>query len=441
MIASLLSEKVALLHKTTIFSDTDSHTLSRVSEVLIDVVYKKGERIITKGEMGDCMYILYKGRVKVHDGEHTIVELVAGSIFGEFAVLDSEPRSASVSALEDCILFRLDQADFYRIIAENPEVINKMIKVVLNRVRNQTKQTIENLKRREQELEAQVEERTRDLQEAFQELSRKKESLELAYSEIEEKNEEITASIRYARRIQQAILPNKEQIKKLLPLYFTLYKPKDIVSGDFYWITEKDGRTFFAACDCTGHGVPGAFMSVLGNSLLNAIVKEGGIREPNLILDQLHNKITETLRQADNVQTNDGMDVALCVYDPYHRRLKFAGAQRPLFYFRNGEMLQILGDKQSIGGGAFAEKRTPFTPHEFEIHKGDSIYIFSDGYADQFGGPKGKKMQTSRLVKFLTSIQAFTIEEQYYYLDKFYEEWKGDYEQIDDVLMIGVRFT
>lgn len=441
MITSLLSEKVALLQKTSIFSDTDPIMLSRVSEVLRDVVAETGHKIIVKGEMGDCMYILYKGRVKVHDGEHTIVELVAGSIFGEFAVLDSEPRSASVTALESCILFRLDQLDFYRIISENPDVINKMIKVVLNRVRNQTKQTIENLKRREQELESQVEERTRDLQEAFQELTRKKESLELAYSEIEEKNEEITASIRYARRIQQAILPHKESIKRLLPLYFTLFKPKDIVSGDFYWITEKDGRVFFAACDCTGHGVPGAFMSVLGNSLLNAIVKEGGIREPNLILDQLHQKITDTLRQADNAQTNDGMDVSLCVYDPHTRRLKFAGAQRPLFYFRNGEMLQINGDKQSIGGGTFADKRIPYSPHEFEMHKGDSIYIFSDGYADQFGGPKGKKMQVSRLAKFLTSIQAFTMEEQYYYLDKFYEEWKGDFEQIDDVLMIGVRFV
>lgn len=439
---SLTNEKASLLQENYIFSNIDFKTLSRISEVLVDVIVDAGAPIIVKGEVGDCMYILYQGRVKIHDGEHVITELVSGAIFGEFALLDSEPRSASVTAMERCILFRLDQIEFYRIIGENPEIINKMIKIVLNRVRNQTKATIENLKRREQELETLVDERTHELQTAFGELKQKNDSLSLAYAEIEEKNAEITASIRYARRIQSAILPVMDHVQKSLPIIFTLYKPKDIVSGDFYWFSEKDGRIFFSAVDCTGHGVPGAFMSVLGNSLLNTIVKENGIIEPNLILDSLHLKIVETLRQVDkNSETNDGMDLAMCVFDPFSRRLKYSGAQRPLYYFRNGELHQIPGDKQSIGGGSFLERRIPYTSHEIEVQKGDSVYIFSDGYADQFGGPKGKKMQSSRFAKFLSSIQTFTMKDQYFYLNKFFEEWKGDFEQLDDVLIIGVRFS
>jgi serine phosphatase RsbU (regulator of sigma subunit) len=444
-----IDEKVRLLKTVDIFSKSKDALIEIIADALIELYVLAGRSVITKGDLGNCMYILYKGRVKVHDGEHTIVELGEGSIFGEFSLLDSEPRSASVSTLTEAVLFRLDQDVFYTIIDEYPEVTKSVIRMIVNRLRNQNNNVIAGLKRRESELKQLVEERTIDLQRkneelngAYDEIKAQNENIEAAYKEIHEKNDEITSSIRYARRIQFAILPKVEYIQRSLPESFVIYKPKDIVSGDFYWFTELDDQVLFSAVDCTGHGVPGAFMSVLGNSLLNQIVKERRIPEPNAILDALNEKVVETLNQVDpNTVTNDGMDLAMCVYYPADRVLHYSGAQRPLFFFRGNEMTQVSGDKYSIGGSGYLNKRPPYTLHALKVQPGDTVYIFSDGYADQFGGDQGKKMQTSRFANLLQSIQDKPLQAHQAIIDDFYEDWKGAYEQIDDVVVIGVRFS
>ena len=353
---------------------------------------------------------------------------------------------------------------------------------------------------------------------------------------IEQKNEDIIDSIRYAKKIQAAIMPPIAKVQKVLPDSFILYKPRDIVSGDFYWFgsppekekrrigeTERrktkrftdspthpfpdsgggrcpvdiepalrDGGLGFggatiiiAACDCTGHGVPGAFMSMIGNTLLNEIVKDKHITQPNLILDHLHQSMVAELRQSEDASNvSDGMDIALCTISPpltpsppekekrgigeTERKktkqftdspihpftdsvrnsgggdlegasLQYAGAYRPLFLVRNGELSEIKGDRFSIGGLQIDRKRK-FTNHTLDIQKGDSIYIFTDGFVDQFGGVKGKRFMSKRFKEFLQDIQDVNIREQGKVLDETIEKWRGNEEQIDDILVIGIRF-
>src|ERR1051325_9748673 len=254
--------------------------------------------------------------------------------------------------------------------------------------------------------------------------------------EIEEKNKDITASITYAQRIQRAILPPAAQTNELLGEHFILYKPKDIVSGDFYWVEQSGDQTLFAAVDCTGHGVPGAFMSIVGHNILTQAVFEKKINSPSLILDQLNEEVTRTLRQRSNAEVKDGMDIALCSIDRKKNKLHFSGANIPLYLIRNGELREIKGDKFPIGGIELGNKNN-FTQHELGLEKGDSIYIFSDGYADQFGGPKGKKFKYKQLQELLLSMQQESMEKQSAILDKTINEWKGNLEQVDDILIIG----
>lgn len=252
---------------------------------------------------------------------------------------------------------------------------------------------------------------------------------------VEEKQKEITDSITYAKRIQEAILPPESIIKKLLPNSFFLYKPKDIVSGDFYWLEQKNTKVLFAAVDCTGHGVPGAFVSIVGHNGLTRAVNEFSLTEPAQILNKLNELVEETLRQKDN-EVRDGMDISLCSIDFLNNQLQYAGANNPLYLVRNNEIIITKADKQPIGGTG--ENKT-FTNHSFEISKGDSIYIFSDGFADQFGGSKGKKYGYAQFRKFLLSIQNYSMSEQLNLMNVEFNNWKGELEQLDDICLIGVK--
>ncbi len=266
---------------------------------------------------------------------------------------------------------------------------------------------------------------------------------------IEEKNKDITDSIRYAKRIQEAILPPDELVKKYFPESFILYKPKDIVSGDFYWMEEQDGKIFFAVVDCTGHGVPGAFMSIVGSNILKQSVNEHKKIKPSEILDELNIGVSATLRQTfQDSPVKDGMDIALCCYDKQKNNLQFAGAFNPLWLVRNNELMETVADKFPIGIFV-GEKIKKFSNNELSVKKGDTIYIFSDGYADQFGGINltlgtenkvyGKKFMYKRLKEVMVSIQNKTMEEQKFILNKTIEDWKGKQEQIDDILIMGIR--
>ena len=336
-----------------------------------------------------------------------------------------------------------------------------------------TKWQTKKLEKENKILEGKVEERTTEVR-------RQKSELQVAYNEIEEKNEiveqknrDITDSINYAKRIQKAILPLDSEIIKSLPGSFVLFKPRDIVSGDFYWycdlsrmengerriendekeekskyrnLAENEGgselptkftRLIFACVDCTGHGVPGAFMSMIGNSLLNEIVYEKKIHEPAKILDQLNEGVRLSLKQnqQDN-ETHDGMDIALVSINGME--LNYAGAHRPLLIIRNGKLEEIAADKFPIGGMPSEEKRS-FTNNKISLSKGDTFYMFTDGFVDQFGGEKGKKFMTKRFQELLLSIQDKTMDEQKTILNTTIENWKGNVEQVDDILVIGIR--
>jgi serine phosphatase RsbU (regulator of sigma subunit) len=255
--------------------------------------------------------------------------------------------------------------------------------------------------------------------------------------EIEVQKQEIMDSILYAERIQKAVLPSHNIIQKILPENFILFLPRDIVSGDFYWMTTKDNYSIFAAVDCTGHGVPGAFMSMLGVSFLNGIVNESKQLKANLILKQLRELVKTTLSQSYDAETKDGMDIALCILNNKTNKLQFAGAFNPLYLIRDNNLMEIKGDRMPIGIYRYVE--TDFTNNEIQLQKADCLYIFSDGYVDQFGGIKGKKFLTRNLKETLLRIHSKPMKNQKELLQETLRKWKGDYKQIDDILIIGLR--
>jgi len=265
------------------------------------------------------------------------------------------------------------------------------------------------------------------------------EKVEERTQELAQKNKDITSSIQYAKRIQLAILPPLEQIYRHFPDSFVLYKPKDIVSGDFYWFGVKGGIKIIAAVDCTGHGVPGAFMSMIGHNLLNQIISENGIIQPDQILNALHNGVQAALKQGTNVvDTSDGMDVALCAIDTANNEIKYAGAYRPIYVVGENKFEKIEADKFPIGGSQLDVERK-FKCHTIKYQKGDAVYMSSDGYADQFGGVKGKKFMVKRFNDLLLSVYTKSMKEQEAILEKTFEEWRGEYQQVDDILVVGIK--
>ncbi len=262
-----------------------------------------------------------------------------------------------------------------------------------------------------------------------------KAEIEEQHEILEEQHREITDSINYAKRIQDAILPPLKLVKGYMPDSFILYKPKDIVAGDFYWMEGINNLIIFAAADCTGHGVPGAMVSVVCHNAMNRAVKEFMLVKPNEILDKTREIVLETFEKSDE-DVNDGMDIALCSINTETKKMCFSGANNGLYLIRDGELTQVKPDKQPIGNYKDAK---PFTLHEFDLQKGDVIYTFSDGYPDQFGGPKGKKFMYKNFRNLLVDIHQKSMDDQHNLLLNAFEEWKGGIEQIDDVCVIGVR--
>lgn len=269
------------------------------------------------------------------------------------------------------------------------------------------------------------------LQEQRNMLAKVNDSLEKAYHEIED-------SIHYASRIQKAILPPDDYLKRVIPDAFFFYRPRDIVSGDFYWVAAKDEKILVSAVDCTGHGVPGAFMSIVGFNHLNYALNVEHETVPAHILKILDEGVTETLRQTKEESVRDGMDLAMVCIDKKKGLLQYSGAFNPLILVRNGELQKIKADRVPIGGHFITAKQS-YTNHEINYRSGDMIYMYSDGYADQFGGEKGGKYMTGRFVKLLQSIAGKTLTEQYALLDKELKNWMGEEVQIDDILVIGIR--
>ena len=282
-----------------------------------------------------------------------------------------------------------------------------------------------------------LEEKNRLISAQKDEIQKQKEIAENQRDLIAYQKKHITDSIHYAKRIQTALLPSLELFSDEIE-HFVLYKPRDIVSGDFYWVAKIDGRQVVIAADCTGHGVPGAFMSMLGVSLLNEIILNKKIIQPDQILNVLRECIVHSLKQA--VQTSgikDGLDMCVCVIDFESNKIQFAGANNPIWIISGGQLNEIKGDKMPV---AIHDNMAPFTNHTFDLKKGDTFYIFSDGYADQFGGPQQKKILNKNFKMLLQKVQHLPMLEQGAKIDEFFEDWRKELEQIDDVCVIGIRY-
>lgn len=304
---------------------------------------------------------------------------------------------------------------------------------------------VELLKTEKELLEAEkkkVDEKVKKLWSQSMAIHKEKEKINELKVEIEIKHREVIDSVNYAKRIQEAVLPSLAEIERNFPQSFVLFKPRDIVSGDFYWFSEKENAVIIASIDCTGHGVPGAFMSLIGNTLLNHIVNEKGIVDPAQILNHLNKEVNFSLRQTDTgSQSRDGMDVALCVFEKNNQTnvqlLKYAGANRPLYIVKHNNLQEVKADKFPIGGWDNDTLKN-FTTHVIELEKNTAIYIASDGYADQFG-QDDKKLKTKKFKEMLVEIHSKSMTEQKVILDDFIESWKGNQEQTDDILVIGIR--
>lgn len=265
--------------------------------------------------------------------------------------------------------------------------------------------------------------------------------IEGQHEKLNESHREITDSINYAKRIQDALMTSALYIKDVLPESFILFNPKDVVSGDFYWVYRSPkGQIYFTVADCTGHGVPGAFMSMIGTSLLNEFIIENNIEDTAEVLTKMRAQIIKSLDQKGlEGENKDGMDMALCKYDPKKGTVQYSGAYNPLIHISKNQINQLKGDSQPVG--LHTGKKLPFTNKEIQVAKGDMLYIYSDGFPDQFGGEKGKKYLSGKFKKFLLSISDKPIEEQNTLIKEEFTNWIGDHEQIDDVCVMGIRIT
>lgn len=412
-----------LLHDIELFKGIPLKLLAQFSSRFEEVNFPAGTTMIHKGEEGDAMYVILDGKVVVHEGEHVVAFLEKGNFFGEFSLLDSMPRSMSVTALYDVDAISITREMFYDLIKNQPEIAPKIISTLTGRLRKQNEALLKQLKAREEELTRLVEIRTLELKHKTE--------------EVVQKNKEITDNLNYAKRIQAAILPDINLVTKSFPQSFVLYIPKDIVSGDFYSFSPLKNKPIIAAADCTGHGVTGAFLSVIGSALINQIVNEKKINSPAHILKELNEEIISALHQRES-DSHDGMDVAICAFDFEKQLLQFSGANRPLWLVRNNELLTFTPDKFPVGGMQL-NNENEFTTHHIILLKEDTLYIFSDGYADQFGGESGKKLMTKKFKEMLLSVQHLSMKEQCDFLKNYFLNWKGSSDQVDDVLVIGIR--
>lgn len=287
------------------------------------------------------------------------------------------------------------------------------------------------LRLQKEKLELLVTERTAEVVEQKHQLEKQQVDLQEAYTGIQD-------SIQYSQRIQNAILPTSEEIKRIVPESFVLFFPRDIVSGDFYWFAEKNNLKFIACVDCTGHGVPGALMSMIGNTLLNQIIIEKNITSPDEILNHLHIGVRQALKQDVGGDTRDGMDLSLIVIDENKSQLVYSGANRNLWIIRGGKLIETKANKFPIAGSQLEQVRR-FTAHTIALQKDDAIYMTTDGYADQFGGEKGKKFMVKQLTRLILDVHQKPMTEQRQILEQRFLGWKQNHEQVDDVLIIGIR--
>ncbi len=309
-------------------------------------------------------------------------------------------------------------------LAEKINLLKKDREIAQRRIIDQLRENTALKDKVNRELEDKVKERTKEIR--------------TQKEQIEKQNKEIKYSFDYAKRIQSTVLPRTDVFENLFAEFFIFFKPRDIVSGDFYWISQKENKIFITASDCTGHGVPGSLMSMLGITMLHEIVNEKNISRSDEILNELRLNIARTLKQEGKPgEQKDGMDMVLLIYDRTTREMEFSGANNPMYIIRDGEMIEYKGNNMPV---AYYDNMTDFTRHTLQMKQGDRVYLFSDGFPDQFGGPNGKKFKYKPFKELLLEVHERPMEEQERILKMVFDEWKGNLDQIDDVLVMGLRF-
>ncbi len=443
---------------TIICVDDEMVVLNSIQEQLLRVFGK--ENAIEVSDSGEDALELFEELMEEGTSVPLIIsdQIMPGMKGNELlkAIYEKSPDTVTIlltgQADMEAVVDVVNNAGLYRYISKpwNEDDLLLTVKEALRKYEKERELAIKNqqLVEYSTQLEQKVKDRTIDLQNALEELHKK--------------NDGITASINYAHRIQRAILPLKDKIDQLLPECFIYYSPRDIVSGDFYFVDEvergfttfsggpknKSRKIVIAAADCTGHGVPGAFMSVIGHSLIvESLSHMRGMCDPNRILNNLHLGVHQALKQ-EETKTNDGMDISLCVFDPEELTLEFSGAKNPVMYVQNGEIFQIKGDKSPIGGHQH-ELTREYQCHNIPIKDENGkliptmVYLFSDGYQDQFGGPQKRKFMVKQFRDLLCSIAAEPMQKQQAILDTTIKAWmnEGSESQVDDILVMGFRIS
>ncbi|MBN1252753.1 MAG: SpoIIE family protein phosphatase [Bacteroidales bacterium] len=394
------------------------------------------------------MFVIIKSSVKQVEGaKHT---LLGAFVLAAAIVYDILNQQMLISSNEivpyALVLFILIESYLISSRFSKAYLYSEELTQELDYVNNNLEQLV---KERTLVVEAQKEElsnKSKSLQIANNEIGKINEILEEQSEDINKKNKALTDSLNYAKRLQEAVLPDENYLKERLPEHFIYFNPKDIVSGDFYWYGEVESSWDFdeanslkilIAADCTGHGVPGAFMTLLGNNFLHLIVNIQEVVDPEQILYKLDQLVIETLKQRESGTMKDGMDIAVIILDEEKKIISFAGAGNPLFYIRNNELIELRGSNFGIGGVLRKEKI--FEPYKVQYEEGDVFYIFSDGYFDQIGGGEGRKFYKKRFKELLLKIHTMPLDEQKERLSTVFERWKSDKKQIDDVLVIGLK--
>ncbi len=444
------------LRSKELLPKTDKVVLFYIGLVSIEVIctlfipYKIMVKVTTITGVVGTLMLFYMGIMSYRKGYKTAIYFlvawslfllgVLSSIFRGFGILSTNfitTYSIQIGSALEVILLSLGLAD--RINSLQNELSKKTIAEKNQKIENEIKQRYL-IESQNQKLEQLVAERTADLEQKT--------------IELQSQNQKITDSLNYAKRIQEAILPPKEELDDILGNHFVFFKPKDIVSGDFYWISEhkEEQKVVIAAVDCTGHGVPGAFMSIIGNNLLNQIINEKRILHPSQILEELHKGIRTILKQDSDSNSSvlstsrDGMDIALCVINKQDNQLEFAGANRPLWLVKNGQFEEIKGDRRAIGGWQNKQKgdTKEFETHYINLNGEMTVYLSSDGYVDQFGGQGqvSKKFMSKNFKKLLLDMNSKdktsqNLEKQHATLEEVLQKWRGNEAQIDDVLVVG----
>ncbi|MDX2305897.1 MAG: SpoIIE family protein phosphatase [Microscillaceae bacterium] len=404
------------IHTVTRFALSDYEYKSK--KLLFLDAYTGEEAIQTLLENQDVALVLLDVVMESNDAGLKVVERIRHEIKNEFIRIIMRTGQPG-QAPEDEVIIKYDINDYKN---KTELTDKKLFTTITTGLRSYA--DIMEIESYRQNLELKVIERTAEVVKAKE--------------IIEKKNHDITSSITYAKRIQEAMLPHIENIQAIIPELFVLFLPRDIVSGDFYWFAEKNGKILIAAIDCTGHGVPGAFMSMVGDAYLNQIVKSEGITSPDLILNHLHERIRQALKQ-EETQNRDGMDMVICSLDLEQRVLEVAGAKNPLVLIQNNRVYQIKGDRNPIGGEQKETKRV-FAKHRISLDQPTWFYLFSDGFQDQFGGPEGKKFMVKKLRELFLEIHQKPFTEQHAILEQIFEDWKGaDNKQTDDVLIVGFK--